>query len=399
MDVSLVRALPTSAPTSGNVTQRFAVGQTLTGTVLRVSPEAGALVNFHGQHVLINLPQPVVRGQALTATVAQVSPHLLLNIVDGHTQDGHVPSVSSSHQGLPEPAHTATDQAPASVLSAPLLKSYLAAKQPFGQMAATLEHVLLHHPLRQEIDPTLLQRLQDTLAVLLPRDASPPNASGLREQVERSGINYETQVKHVLLNNLLTTEKAQLTHDFKGQLLELAQQLEHVVATGSEATAKEAGEILQQVKQGLQNIELQQLTNVVAHEEHQPLLLQLTHPLFATAKTAQLYIRNNAKQRRDTQTGQQDYTLVLLLDFTALGPLRVDATVRHAEVSATIKVEETAVADFITAQLADLASGLHEVGFQAHITCCVEDNVPLDVDDSLTRLLLSHPFSLVDIRA
>jgi hypothetical protein len=393
----LVRArLSTLAPPN-KIAQQFAVGQTLTGRLLRVVPGEGTLVNFHGQPVLLNLTLKMAKGQTLTATVEQVSPHFVLRLVGGSAQLARAYVIPSN--ALLEQADSTTDDATAGLLDAAALKSYLAAKQPFGEMVSALANLLSNHPLLRALDPTLRQRLQDTLAVLLPRNASLPDASGLQEQVVRSGINYEAQVTHVLRNDLLSAEQTKLAHDFKGQLLELTTQLEHLVATGSKALAKEAEGLLQQVRRGLQTIELQQLTNLVAHEERQPLLLQLTHPLFAAAQTAQLYVRNNATGHRGQDAQHQDYTLVLLLDFTTLGPLRVDATVRDTQVTATLSVTEPAVADFITSQLADLTARLHDRGFQAHVTCRVQTNVSMDVDDNLTRLLLPDSSRLVDIRA
>ena len=393
----LVRARLTTLAPPNKIAQQFAVGQTLTGKVLRVLPGEGTLVNFHGQPVLLNLTGKMAKGQTLTATVEQLSPHFVLRLVGDSVQLARAYAIPSN--AVLEQADSTPDDAATGILDPSALKSYLAAKQPFGEMVSALANLLTNRPLLRALDPTLRQRLLDTLAVLLPRDASLPDASGLREQVVRSGINYEAQVTHALRNDLLSTEQTELAHDFKGQLLELTTQLEHLVAAGSKALAKEAAGLLQQVRQGLQTIELQQLTNLVAHEEQQPLLLPLTHPLFATAQTAQLYVRNNATGRRGQHTQHQDYTLVLLLDFTMLGPLRVDATVRDTQVTATISVEKSAVADFITTQLADLTARLHASGFQAHITCRVQTNVSMDVDDNLTRLLLPDSSRLVDIRA
>jgi hypothetical protein len=404
MDVSvnpyandLVRARLTALAPPYKIAQQFAVGQTLTGKVLRVLPGEGTLVNFHGQPVLLNLMLKVAKGQTLTATVEQLSPHFVLRLVGDSAPLTRAYAISSN--ALREQADNTLDNTAVGLLDPAALKSYLIAKQPFGEMASTLAHLLATHPLLRTLDPTLRQRLQDTLAVLLPRDASLPDASGLQEQVVRSGMNYEAQASHVLRHHLLDAEQTKLAHDFKGQLLELAKHLEHLVTTGSKARAKEAEGLLQQVRRGLQTIELQQLTNLVAHAEQQPLLLQLTHPLFATAQTAHLYVRNHATGRRRQHAPQQDYTLVLLLDFPMLGPLRVDATVRNTQVTATMSVTEPAVADFISAQLADLTARLHDKGFQAQVTCRVQTHVSMDVDDNLTRLLLPDFSRLVDIRA
>jgi flagellar hook-length control protein FliK len=231
--------------------------------------------------------------------------------------------------------------------------------------------------------------------VLLPSPTSLPDASGLQEQVERSGINYEAHVKHVLLNESLAPEEhTKLTNDLKGQLLELEQHLGRLDSNDAART-----DLLRQVQRSIQNIELQQLSNLFAHAEHQPILLQLTHPMFAAAYTAQLYVRNNASQQQAQHQGRQDYTLVFLLDFTELGALRVDASVRDSQVQATINVEQQAAADFVAAHLPDLTARLHALGFQAHVDCCTHEKVSREVDATLTRLPIPEASRLVDIRA
>ncbi len=420
MDI-LVNSIPkhlTSTPpvrptTPGHNTSVFATGQTLTGHVLEVWPGEGSLVNFNGQNVLLNLTQNVVKGQGLTVIVEQGAPNLVFRVTSpahlvqaplAQAQAVSTPTIEGPRtvpvRTVPDPpplvqAHPVTALTSEGMISAASLKSYLNAKQPFGDMAAALAHTLNQTPLRHQLDPSLLQRLEDTLQVLLPPKTSLPDASGLREQVERSGINYEAHVKHVLINeSLAPDEQAKLTNDFKGQLLELEQLLGRLDSNDSART-----DLLRQVQRGIQNIELQQLSNVFAHEEHQPILLQLTHPMFAVAQTAQLYVRNNASQQQSQPQGRQDYTLVFLLDFTELGALRVDASVRDSQVQATINVEQPAAADFVASHLSDLTARLHDLGFQAHVDCCTHDKITREVDDTLTRLPIPEASRLVDIRA
>lgn len=410
----LTSTSPVRPTTPGQNTSVFATGQTLTGHVLQVWPGEGSLVNFNGQNVLLNLTQNLVKGQALTVVVEHAAPHLVFRVTGpahliqaplAQAQAVSTPTIEGPRntpvRTAPEPpplvqAQPVTALTSEGMLSAASLKSYLSAKQPFGDMAAALAHTLHQTPLRHQLDPSLLQRLDDTLQVLLPPKTSLPDASGLQEQVERSGINYEAHVKHVLLNeSLAPEEQAKLTNDFKGQLLELSEHLGRLDSNDSART-----DLLRQVQRSMQNIELQQLSNVFAHDAHEPILLQLTHPMFATAQTAQLYVRNNASQQQAQQhQGRQDYTLVFLLDFTELGALRVDASVHDSQVQATINVEQQAAADFVAAHLPALTARLHDLGFQAHVDCCTHDKVPREVDDTLTRLPLPEASRLVDIRA
>jgi hypothetical protein len=394
----LARVLSTTPGQSHDLSRRFVVGQTLKGIVLRALPEGTSLVNFAGQHILLDLGQPMVKGQTFLATVEQSSPALVLKVVDDPAAHAANSTARPSGQQGPTPEHGGSGHASAGTLNAARLKSYLVAKQPFGDLAATLHKHLVHNPLLRDLDAALLRRLEDTLTALLPRSASTPDAAGLKQQIDRSGINYEAKVQQLLTSNASPTEQAALANDLKGQLLELLHRLEPVSRIAAAAQNADTAEVRQHVQHALQSIEFQQLANLFAHQEDQSLLLQFLHPGFPASHTAKLYFRANTRHRGANQAGPHDYTLVFLLDFAALGPIRVDATVRGPYVSATIRTEDDTVAHFITVQTPALTARLHDLGFQAEVRCCAQETVPLDIDDALTRLLKGDPSRLLDLK-
>jgi hypothetical protein len=75
---TLVRAQPTTPAQANDVSRRLVVGQTLKGVVLRTLPAGQTLVNFAGQHVVLELPQSLSSGQTLLATVQHLTPTLVL---------------------------------------------------------------------------------------------------------------------------------------------------------------------------------------------------------------------------------------------------------------------------------------------------------------------------------
>jgi hypothetical protein len=387
---TIVRVLPTPPGQSHDLSQRFTVGQILKGIVLRALPEGKTLVNFAGQHLILELGQPMLKGQTFLAAVEQSAPTLALKVISDPAPNSN--ALASGQQALAAELGETTPPTPGT-LNAAQLTSYLVAKQPLGNMVAALQNHLINSPLWRTTDPTLLQRLEQTLAALLPQDPSPPDAAGLKEQVARSGINYEAKVQHVLTSNASPLEQAALANDLKGQLLEVLHKLDQASTRNGETV-----EIHQHVQQALHNIEFQQLSNLFAQQENQSLLLQLMHPTFPASHTAKLYFRANPRQSGGSQAESQDYTLVFLLDFTALGNLRIDASVRGPSVSATIRTEDETVADFIVAQTPSLTARLHDLGFQAEIRCCAQETVSLDIDDSLTRVLMAKPSRLLDIK-
>src|SRR4029450_12931911 len=207
---------------------------------MHIVPHGGVLVNFDGQPILLALAQQVVPGQILTATVVQASPALLLQLTD------ELP--------LSLPVETTLILAPApqeghqEVLTAAQLKAYLMAKQPFGETISTLGHVLSSHLWLHEMAPALSQEIRDTLAVLSPQSALPPEAAQLKDQVDRSGLNYESKVQRTLMGEL-TSAVAALAKDLKGQLLELSHRLDMLTRAETDPRSREAATVLVHAQQ------------------------------------------------------------------------------------------------------------------------------------------------------
>jgi hypothetical protein len=156
-------------------------------------------------------------------------------------------------------------------------------------------------------------------------------------------------------------------------------------------------DLRRQVQQALQTIEFQQLANLFAHQEHQPLLLQFMHPALSMSHTAQVYFRVDPEDDSPEAATPRSYTLVFLLDLTSLGHIRVDATVRPAHLSATISTTTAAVAEFITSHTPALSARLQELGFHTDVHCRAQADLPLQVEDTFSRLLMAAPSHLLDV--
>jgi hypothetical protein len=158
------------------------------------------------------------------------------------------------------------------ILTASQLKEYLTASQPFGQTVTMLQELLTTYPVLHDMAPALTQALQDTLTVLRPQSDVPPDATQLQEQVDRSGINYESKVQRALTGTSSNTA-VELAKDLKGQLLELSHRLEQLSHTSTDSQRAAAITVLEQIKRAVQALELQQLSNQLALPEHHPLVL------------------------------------------------------------------------------------------------------------------------------
>ncbi|MCZ6873692.1 MAG: hypothetical protein O7G88_09205 [bacterium] len=391
---AVVRGQATTVGQTNSFSQQFTVGQTIKGVVLQALPEGKTLVNFAGQHVVMELNHPLDKGQSFLARIEQASPALMLKVLKGPVPN---PTDSAALVGSRQPLslyHDETNPTQTGTLNAAQLKSYLVAKQPVIDMLTALQKHLAHNPILQQTDVTLRRRLETTLNILLPKTTAPPDADGLKAQINQSGINYEAHVQQLLVNEASPAKQSVLMQDLKGQLLELSQGLNQLSSQQAATTTAR-----QQVQQAIQNIEFQQLANLFAQQEHQFLLLQVAHPALLASHTAKLFFRAKNRSKGNSQVETQDYTLVFLLDFSALGNIRIDAMVHGQQVVATIKTEDETVAHFIRKQTDVLTVCLQNLGFHAEISCRAQETVVLDVDDSLTRVLMVDPSQLVDIKA
>src|SRR5262245_12751996 len=264
-----------------DLARTFALGQRLQGEVVRIVPHGGVLVNFDGQPVLLTLAQQVVPGQILTATVAQVSPALLLQLTD-ELPPSLLAETTLTLALAPQEGHQ-------EVLTAAQLKAYLMAKQPFGETVTTLGHVLSSHLWLHDMAPGLSQEIRDTLTALSPQSALPPDAAQLKDQMDRSGLNYESKVQRMLMGEV-SRAVAALAKDLKGQLLELSYHLARLTHAETDPRSREASTILGQVKRAADALEFQQLSNQFALHEQQPLVLPLVHPFVSPTQTMQLVI-------------------------------------------------------------------------------------------------------------
>jgi hypothetical protein len=371
-----------------DLARTFAIGQRLQGEVVRIVPHGGVLVNFEGQPILLVLAQQVAPGQILTATVSQVSPALLLQLTD------ELP--------LSLPAETTLTLAPVpqeghqEVLTAAQLKAYLMAKQPFGETISTLGHVLSSHLWLHEMAPALSQEIRDTLAVLSPQSALPPEAAQLKDQVDRSGLNYESKVQRTLMGEL-TSAVAALAKDLKGQLLELSHRLDMLTRAETDPRSREAATVLVQVKRAADALEFQQLSNQFALQEQRPLVLPLVHPFISSTQTTQLVIHREGHHEGRPAAEQEHYTAALSLDLSTLGALHIEAAVHGSAVSATFRVATPAVAEFLLPALPDLHARLQTLGFTPCVACTVQEPVAQGSEGCVPHSL-TQAVKLVDIK-
>jgi len=284
------------------------------------------------------------------------------------------------------------------------LKSYLPAKQDMGKMLTNLESILNKNPDlgKYKIDSDVVQRLRDNLKILIPREQTTPDGTRIKEQVDRSGVNYEAKVKKAVDEGLMIDKKPILSKDLKGQLMELQTKLEKYLAKEGDRipppTQRTITETIQQVKLASDNIELQQLSNQFSKQEQNPLVLQIPDPYAPETRTAKLFIRDDGEGEGGKIGDKKDFHMVFLLNLSAIGDIRIDAKLNGKNLAADFASEDQNVVKSIDAGREDLKKKLEELGFSASINASVKEKTDMEMEDSTDQALKEVSTRLVDIK-
>ncbi len=289
-------------------------------------------------------------------------------------------------------------------VDAGMIKPYLPAQQPFGEMISKLsiltQEVFSNAGLLK-LDSETMARIKQTLQLLSPGAGKNPDAGLLKNQVDASGINYEARVKQFFEQGVNQRKAGELGLDLKGQLLDMIQKLEDQANQGKGFSATQSQTLKEQAqgfRHAVENIELNQLTNHLAKQENQSLLLQIPNPYGQRNPPIKLYVRSNEDEHSGNGgDGKKTHNLVFFLDLSELGNLRVDSQISPSRLSVKIKVESRPIADFIDSRIGELNTRLSVLGFQADLTCCVEEKIAMDLENELPAILFQDEARLVDV--
>ena len=286
------------------------------------------------------------------------------------------------------------------------IKSLLPYKESFGVMVQKLDILLnsseVIKSLRAEtgLVPRLIKTLNLLKAPFFEQDLTSQGSTLIKQQIDLSGINYESKVKHALEGKELLDVPTNVKNDLKGQLINLLKLLEIRIG-GNETSAIQRYELLKVIKvlmRAVDNIELQQLTNQLSRQENQPITLQIPDP-FMIGKTINLYIRQSEDKSKNKENKEnKSVLLVFFLELSALGNLRVDAKINNQAISLRIDVENSNIAKFVENSLKDFCSSLDDLGFEVNASCGVVANIDKELESKLNPLLISETNRLVDLR-
>ena len=285
------------------------------------------------------------------------------------------------------------------------IKSLLPFKEPFGEMLEKLDILVNSSEVIKNLSTKtgLVGRLAKTLNLLktpsMLKNFPNQGSAQLKQQIDLSGINYETKVKNIFQRKAPFEVPLNVKIDLKGQLIKLLDLIEirSVEKDTSVSQRRQFMEVVKVLHRAIENIELQQLTNQFARQENQPILLQIPDP-FMIGKTVNLYLRRPDDEGKGKgNKNNDDVLLVFLLELSALGNLRVDAKMNKESISVRIDVENQNVAQFIDGNLKDFCSCLGDMGFDVNASCCVVSTIDGKFEKQLDQLLICDSDRLVDL--
>ncbi len=369
-------------------------GQEASGKIVKIQTEGRVTVKLDGGRVVVKLSNPVANYKAGDPVTLKAE---------------KVPG------GFKIESRLSTSKGP--TLLTENLKSYVPAKQTFGEMAGKLQETLHQDPVFKnptaknapliKLDQELVKSLQKTLESLLGKNKTEPaNAKIIQNRVDLSGINYEGKVRNAVKDGQSPPSISTLRilgADLKGQLIRLSRNLQEgggqINQNPGSSSDNPAQGVIRQALSAIENIELNQLSNHLSRQENQPVLLQISGVPFAEDKTLKLFFKpeeGGKGSRGEKKAGE--YSLVFLLDFTALGALRMDAKISEKKLSVNISAENGESVSFINKHLPLLKTNLEALGFETEATCCERKKDEMEIEDPLARLMIDSHTSLVDIK-
>ena len=359
---------------------KFSQGQTYTGQIKQVLDSDSAIVKINNRNFFVQ-----------TLSSSSLKPGDQVPVVAEKTAVGLFHFLQSNGPVIQR-------------VDAGMIKPYLPSRQPFGDMITKLVTVFGNIASNSDtfkLDSEKLAQLNQTLQLLSPGNAKTPDAQLLKQQVDASGINYETRVKQLFEQGANQAKGMELSHDLKGQLLDMIQKLEDQ-ANQTKGFSSTQLQLLKEhahvFRQAVDNIELHQLTNQLARQDNQSILLQIPNPYGQGNPAIKLFVRPSGGEESGKQKGaKKTHNLVFFLDLSRLGNLRVDSQISQTRLSVKIQVENQTISNFIDSRIGELNARLDDLGFQADLTCCVKDKIETDFENELPAILLQDEARLVDV--
>jgi hypothetical protein len=341
-------------------------GEIVTGEILSLLDGGKISIEIKGRVVTAQTNLPLSAGQTVDLRVSDVGPNVILSLVPPPGEEalaagriksliGQAPALSQAVEDLLGSARALVRGPEGSVETGAAALFSKAGASLGGEAGRLLDLVgarLAQLPVTgDKVPPDFVPRLIETLGLA--------HEAVLRASVERPGRLPEAM------------------EDLKGLLLSLKERLEarSSPAAGAEAQRPDGGaqapRLAAQAADGfVKAVELAQWQNIVSRAQDGPILLNVPFAFPDGMSAGELRIHRDGKKDR----GQDDdgpTTVVLLLDMTGLGPIRIDAWISPKRAAVRVTVSEEDAAGFVSGLLPELAGRLSAMGYETHAMCGV----------------------------
>lgn len=304
-------------------------GQQVTATVLAVSADGHVRIGMFGARIAAFSHLLLEVGKSYRFEVAAIEPQIVLTAA----RPVRVPDFRSATS--------------AGLLGAP--PQQLA--QPIMKLAQTLPPGVVVQPGVLEHLPRLVRALSTGVA----------SADDLRSLHRSLGHDQEVRVLRLagLGSNRASAEAAQLRRTLKATVLEL---LEPSAAQPAKAPASR--EMLMQLLSGLNQVESE---NAQRSEQSAPLYLPLPVIPGSALLDARLFLLPPPPEQdgaAEVAENDKEWSIILLLELSRLGAIRVDIKVRGVQVSVDFQVVEHESSLELRQSLGQLETELEESGLE-----------------------------------
>ncbi len=379
-------------PQAAGLSAVLKAGEIVKGEILSLLDGGKISIAIKGRVVTAQTSVPLSAGQAVDLRVSDIGPTLILSLVPPPSEEalaagriksliGQAPALSQAIEDLLGFAR-ALARGPEGLASAGAAALFSKAGASIGGETGRLLDLvgarLSQLPVAgDKVPPDFVPRLIETLGLA--------HEAVLRASVERPGRLPEA------------------LDDLKGLLLSLKERLDTRPSSTAGAEAQrpdgsaQAPRLAVQAADGfVKAVELAQWQNIVNRAQDGPIVLSVPFAFPDGMSAGDLRIHRDGKKGPDSSgEGDGPTTVVLLLDMTGLGAIRIDAWISPKRAAVRVTVSEEGAAGFVSGLLPELAGRLSAMGYETHAMCGVAAQGAESAGPDTPPI----PAGLLDIRA
>lgn len=333
----------------------FILGEIVPAKWVRSLDPLRVLIQVKGREMVAETAFPLPEETAFQVRVEQLAPRVILKLI-----------------------LTAADGSPA----AGLLKKYWVGDPPLEKISEGWQALdrLKGTSLPEEVQETRA-RLRELIQSFSRMVADGPDPKALARVIDQSGLNLENKLRRLITPDGKPSGPTMPEEDLKCLFLKMKSQLERVAPE----TARELLPIIQKM-------ELYQLLNA---GEGDPSKLLLLLPLFFPEGPRWSEILFSGDRGDCAPAEDREKGLLFLLDFPALGKLRIEIQIREHRLFGRFKTADARIGEYLEENKSRLADRLGTVGYLAEIE--IQVVAPALLQEVLPVRMEGFPDSLVSV--